>query len=292
MNDHDGFDPYTSPFDRSPDELWLPYAIPAHRVMRDAVYGATPEIFARCSAQLRMPRHPRKPTKYISRMQISRVFTAVRFANYQGCILNVEISLSFKFAGVATALEAQTLYNKIMDRFKKYMKNKGLPAFYYGVFENGSNVGLHFHGALHVPHIMRKEIQCWWDKILGELAVDGQSRNFGHMVIHKDKEFLAQWKWFRYCMKGLNPWLTSRERNRGYADLNSLTGVRREETGLVDIDRVRIARCLGEKAQNDAGYRPGPAMGAMPHEQRYTGSEYYRRNAEELTRLIQGMDLI
>ncbi len=103
-----------------------------------------------------------------------------------------------------------------------------------------------------------------------------------HTWVHpfyKETNFVAQHKWFAYVMKGVNPRLLPSERAAFGLEvtLNKLAEVRQERTGEVAIKRVRIARSLGVKAQQQVAWiNPHPITCIASQGKRFDDSEHNR----------------
>ncbi|MFG1181486.1 hypothetical protein [Xanthobacter versatilis] len=237
------------------------------------------------SAEFTWRKAPPATTKYISRDQAIKLYSSILFANYQGVVLNVELTIAWKVANIVSAKAVTQNLERFLDRFRKFMAHRNLSAFYYAVHENGKTLGYHTHLALHVPDRYRKDFHRWWHNI--DNASDGSdgTESFMNARFHRDDSVHSQWRWFQYCMKGLDPRLMPKEKpinGQKNTDLNTLAGVWRRETGRVEMRRVLTSRSLGPDARSKAGYQPPFSFNRAPFEERYTDAEYKRGQSERM----------
>jgi hypothetical protein len=244
----------------------------------DAYSFVLPDVKMSASYPTFPPAGPqtRRGTRYIRRDQIIGLYTAIMFANYQGSVLNAEVTVSWRLAGIVGSKPVTAAFNLFMDRYRKFMGHRKSPAHYYAVFENHSKIGYHSHMALHVPDKIRDAFHDWRRGVAADLVDGADPGNLFEVRVHKDDNVFSQWKWFQYCMKGLDPRLYRAEKEFGAKDLNSLAGVLRRETGFVEMQRVRISRSLGATARAKAQYAPPYYMTRADWKTRYSDAEYQR----------------
>lgn len=164
----------------------------------------------------------KRGTRYITRDQIISLYSAIMFANYQGSVLNAEVTVSWKLANIVGAEAVTVAFNLFMDRYRKFMDHRKQPAHYYAVFENHSKIGYHSHMALHVPDKFREDFHDWRRGVAADLMKGADPGNLFEVRVHKDNNVFSQWKWFQYCMKGLNPKLFLSEKKSGALALNEI----------------------------------------------------------------------
>lgn len=290
MSDFPEFDPWM-PFEgRTLAEMWLPFADPNERLMRDLVYGATEAIFDK---SLRKS----VGTRHITRSQCSSVYDAVLFANYSGSTLNNMMTIVWKYAALHTEEDICAEYKKLLDRLRKFLEYHGCPVHYYAVFENGPKEGYHTHIAIHVPDRIRTEFKKWRASNAARLCVDPQTipRQM-HVHMRRDNHIRSQWAIFRYLMKGLDPQLLRREA-KAYQHMrrktaNYLFGVMQRDTGLVAMDRVHIARALQPAARFKAEYERPYRIDEVPYERRYSAEMYRSPEVIEVAEVLRSLTLI
>lgn len=237
-----------------------------------------------------------KYSEYIHRDDLFRAYEGIRFANYLGYTLNVELTVCWECEGYEGDEAVDAAFRMFIDRFKKFVRYQKSRPFYWAVFENGPSVGLHSHMALHVQDSWARDFRRW---LTGALRKpDGTPLLTYSTRIHRGWHVNSQWPWFKYAFKGLNPALLPDEECQfpQGTTLNSLAGVRRDYTGAVSIKRVRIARSMLTKAQQEANYRMPPSLAGLPMNERYSDSEYRRgaadRLAAETMRALANLDTL
>lgn len=135
MSDVPDFDPWMPWAGRTLEEMWLPFTDPDERRMRDAVFGATPEIFEKSLRKSAVTRH-------ITRSQCANVYDAILFANYSGSTLNTMMTVVWKYAGLDTEDAICIAYEGLIDRLRKFLEYHGCTPHYYAVFEMGRRKGI------------------------------------------------------------------------------------------------------------------------------------------------------
>ncbi|MFS8035967.1 hypothetical protein ACI7BZ_03205 [Xanthobacter sp. AM11] len=236
------------------------------------------------------PARSREGSRYIRRYQVFDLYDAICFANYKGAILNIELTISWKLAGISSPTDVNRAYNVLMDRFRKFMVQRRYPAYYYAVFENDRKIGYHNHIGLHVPNSLQAAFRRWIKNIELEIVQGTTTGRLFHIRLHKQSSVKSQWQWFKYCVKGLDPSLTKRDKQLGKPDANSLAGVWRRETGYVELQRVRIARSLGHKARRDASYTPKHCITNISEPNRYSDWEFERGRVDRGEVIVQLSD--
>ncbi|MFG1348826.1 hypothetical protein [Xanthobacter autotrophicus] len=290
MSDVPDFDPWMPWGGRTLEEMWLPFADPNERRMRDIVLGATPEIFEKSLRKLVI-------TRYITRGQCANVYDAILFANYFGSTLNVMITVVWKYAGLYTEDDICAAYEGLIDRLRKFLEYHGCPPHYYAVFENGAKEGYHTHIAVHIPDRIRAEFKEWRAKNAARLCVDPQtiSRQM-HVHMRRDNHIRSQWAIFKYLMKGLDPrlrrWELKMNPHLPRKTANYYLGVKQRDTGRVAMSRVHIARGLQPAARRKAGYERPYGIDEVPFERRYSDYMYRSPLAIETARALQALTLI
>ncbi len=280
------FDPHTPLAARTLDELWLPYADRDERQMRDMVFGPNQAAYEQSLKPCRVNRH-------ITHTQLENVYDAVLFANELGSVLNVEITVTWRYAIILDYNEIEINYKKFSDRLRKFLEYHNCPVHYYAIFENGPSEGYHTHFAAHIPDRIRPEFKSWRRRAARDWAVAlDVSARFLHVHMHRDDNVAAQWNLFKYLMKGLNPKLSRlQKRVMPKADTaNYYYGVQKREAGAIMLNRVRIARALGPLARSKLPFYDRPhAIDGVSFADRYSDLVFRRRG---VVRALQAMVLI
>ncbi|KQP14690.1 hypothetical protein [Methylobacterium sp. Leaf93] len=280
MEDFDQAIPF---FDRSEDEMWHPYTDERQRAMRDATVG--------CSMAVYLEQF-QPQSRFIRRMQFWGAHQAVAFANYQGAVLNVKVTVAWDRMGYRHGQEIDAAYGHFMQAQRKFMRRHGVPNYTYTVFERSETFGLHSHSGVHVPVHVYPQYRRWLDRYVKRLDRVGFKRRL-HVRRYREtavaRAIEEQWRWFRYCMKGVDPYLNEDER-----DLNGLEatdtfasyyGLKHRYTGIVSLQRVRLSQDMLKKARREAGYPEHYYL--IDGEHRYDDFEYRRGEADRLTEMLQ-----
>lgn len=232
------------------------------------------------------PRRLRLPTTHITRDEISRVHEAKQFANYRGVIFNVELTLSLERAGYRTPEQVNSVYEYLMERFRKFAEHRKITVIYYAVFERTENIGYHVHIHLYFPYALREEFDEWLKQTLKSYdgspwprgSMKRKFRNEWRTPGQKDHRFTSQHKWFRYCMKGLDPKVSREEKLKFGAEItaNAIADVLQEDPGIIEFKRVRIAKAINRAAQERAEWRCQNPLFQDTRPERFDDSEYKR----------------
>ncbi|MFG1393162.1 hypothetical protein [Xanthobacter agilis] len=255
----------------------------------------------KASGDMAWRRNPVRSTRYINRDELHRLYESILFANYMGEVLNVEMTIAWQLAGLTEPEAVTRALELLLGRFRKFVTHRKFRTCYYAVHENERKIGYHTHLAFHVPEKYRVAFHRWWQSVEDELSnCDGPDKLI-FVRFHKEDAIHSQWRWFQYCMKGLDPKLMKSEAKReGWEtlDTNTLAGVWRRETGRIPMKRVHIARAMCKKAQGHAGYKAPFRISNVFDEYRYTDIEYIRGKRErnvllnETIKALNSMDLI
>lgn len=267
--------------------MWYPYDDEHQRVMRDAVVGCCEAAY---DEQFQVE------SRFIRRMQFWGAHQAVAFANYQGGILNVQMTVAWDRMGYRYGQEVDTAHCRLTQAQRKFMRRHGVPHYSYTVFERSETFGLHSHGGVHVPAQVYPRYRRWLDRYIKRLDRVGFKRRL-HVRRRRETAVVRaieeQWRWFRYCMKGVDPALNERERDiHGLAPSDTFTGfygLKHRYSGIVTLQRVRVSQDMLRKARREAGYPKRYYL--IDGEHRYDDTEYRRGEAERLTEMLR-CDLI
>lgn len=282
------FDNSTSFFERSEEDMWRPYADDFQRALRDAVVGCSPAAY---------DEQVQPSSRYITRRQFWAVHEAVAFANYRGCILNVEVTIAWALMGYRYGQEVEEVSGLWMQSLRKFMRRNEVPNYSYTIFERSNAFGLHSHSSIHVPIRVYPEFKRWLTRYIARHDRVGFRRRL-HVRRRRETDVARaideQWRWFRYCFKGVDPSLTPEQR-----DLNDIAagvsftefyGLKHRYSGIVTLRRVRLAQDLRKKARREAGY-PEQLWLIGCINRRYSDSEFRRGEYDRQTEMLR-MELI
>lgn len=277
------FDNATPFFDRSEDEMWHPYADDYQRAMRDAVIGYSPAVH---------DEQFQPQSRFITRWQFWGAHKAVGFANYRGRIINVQVTIAWDRMGYRHGQEVDEAHRLLMQAQRKFMRRHGVPNYNYTVFERSETFGLHSHGGIHVPDAVYPLFRRWLDRRVERLDRIGFRRRL-HVRRRREttaaRAIEAQWRWFRYCMKGIDPNFDAYEREvlglEATDTFASCSGLKHRYSGIVTLRRVRLSQDLLGKAQREAEYPKHHWL--IQTENRYDDFEYRRGETDRLTEMLR-----
>ncbi|KOX60083.1 hypothetical protein ADL19_03615 [Streptomyces purpurogeneiscleroticus] len=278
------FDNTTSFFERSEEDMWRPYADDLQRTMRDAVVGCCPAAY---------DEQFQPSSRYITRRQFYAVHEAVAFANYTGCILNVEVTIAWASMGYRYGQEVERVSGLWMQSLRKFMRRNGVPNYNYTAFERSNVFGLHSHSSIHVPIPVYLQFKRWLTRYIARLDRVGFRRRL-HVRRRRETDSARaideQWRWFRYCFKGVHPFLSPEERevndiavDDSFADV---FGLKHRYSGIVTLPRVRLAQDMQKKARREAAY-PERLYLIDCISRRYSNCEYQRGEADRRTEMLR-----
>ena len=277
------YDTEKSFFERQEEEFFQPYADSHQRAMRDAIVGSSMAVYLE---------QFQPQSRSITRMQFWGAHQAVAFANYQGGILNVQLTVAWDRMGYRYGQEVDAAHGLLMQAQRKFMRRCGVPNYSYTVFERSGTFGLHSHSGVHVPDHVYLQYRRWLDRYVKRIDRVGFKRRL-HVRRRRETAVVRaideQWRWFRYCMKGVDPNLSAHERDVfGLAPNDTFTssfGLKHRYSGIVTLQRVRVSQDILRKARREAGYPKHYYL--VEGEHRYDDYEYRRGEADRLTEMLR-----
>lgn len=192
-------------------------------------------------------------TTYVTTKQFRQGYDAVALANCSGLVLNAFINITWSTVGIrgdAAVADANGRYLELLR--KACIKRKIIPAWVW-VIENGRTWGLHSHILASIPREKKDWLRYQAEQAVETIAGRRPVRTLGSRtvkVIHRqDGDWKAQWRIFRYMMKGLRP--TKRHPNPEIADgqrrLEEMAGLKLRSQGVVGTKRFGVSRKLDSK---------------------------------------------
>jgi hypothetical protein len=177
------------------------------------------------------------------------------------------------------------------------MRRSGVPNYNYTIFERSNVFGLHSHTAIHVPSRVYAKFKRWLTRYIARLDRVGFRRRL-HVRRRRETDparaIDKQWRWFKYCFKGIQPFVSPEERevhdvavDDTFADV---FGLKHRYSGIVTLPRVRLARDMQKKARRDAAY-PERLYLIECSSRRYSDYEYRRGESDRLTEMLR-MELV
>jgi len=196
-------------------------------------------------------------TKYLTTKQFRQGYDAVALANCYGFVLNAFINITWSTVGItgdAAVADANGRYLELLR--KACLKRQIIPACVW-VIENGRTWGLHSHVLASIPREKKDWLRYQAEQAVETIAGRRPVRTLGSRtvkIIHRqDGDWKAQWRIFRYMMKGLRP--TKRHPNPEIADgqrrLEEVAGLKLRSQGIVGTKRFGVSRKLDAKSLAD-----------------------------------------
>ena len=231
---------------------------------------------------------------FIPRRRFDEAYNAVCFANFEQHVLSVELTINFEQMGYV-GQEVDEAYQAFVDRFRHFTNHRRLQCYYYAAFENGRRRGLHCHMGLHVPCRLRHAFRMWLKSTL-RCRDGGQVPDGAYWLKHNgDSDVIAQWRWFQYAMKDVEPELTRSEMALyGETTFHVAANIYPQawgERGVVAFDRVRVARWLGPKCRRTGGYGRDLKVLMVHQDYRYGKYQLRRKMLMETADFLNNLEV-
>jgi hypothetical protein len=243
------FDETAGPGERNPEPASRPVML-----FEDASFA---EQWARALKADADPKYTEKIT-YILNHHVINSHYSIEFANYNGLIFNVELTICPVHIGMNQEKAADNIFRLFMKRYVEQCRRWGIKAVYYGVAEFGTTTGLHFHCGLHVPADLKEIFQIWLRK--SSLSLSDGREGSSDFIRHtfRTPTIRSQWEWWRYAMKTMSPDAGYyADDNKQFVRLSDALKVRcRRPAGRVTIKRVRTSEQISWRSQARAGFEP------------------------------------
>jgi hypothetical protein len=254
------------------------------------LYERRPDLFE--SDEEQPPARGRKPSQHLTRHQFYNLWEAVQYANYRGYVMNFELTICWQKAGYATPDDVEIGFNHFIERLRKFCEYRRKPyTYYYAVIENGPSVGYHSHMHLHFPRKLHSKLIDWIRDTL--TTPDGQPfpKSCYDFDCRQDHDTEAQWFWFQYVVKALDPRFKRKERliaqHHNFKTFNQAAGVKCRSTGPIAIKRVRIAQVIARTKRRKTKYYVNNVF-FLRLEERYGSHEYERGRRDRIAKLPPG----
>lgn len=193
-------------------------------------------------------------TEYLSTKQFRKGYGAIALANYYGEVMSTFISISWSTVGVTEPEDVMKAQMRYLELLRKWLGHRDVPSAWVWVIENGKTYGLHSHILLRVPHRLKEQLAYQVETAVETIAgspVKRKRRGMKgertvHVIHRRDGNVNAQWRLFRYMMKGMKPTKRDRnpERRARQVIWQNVVGRRLQRQGLVVRQRLGVARSL------------------------------------------------
>ncbi|WP_112662023.1 hypothetical protein [Microvirga flavescens] len=155
------------------------------------------------------------------------LLNGISFANRQGHIFNVAVTIVFGPLGLSSDEDTHGAFKKLQKSLRSWHEERGLEQMIWWVWERSEKNGLHVHLGLVIPReykgqarmrrdgsATRKEFagfEDWLITYLSKLAPRAMTpgdvyRSEACLVEFRAPSIISQWKWFAYCSKSLHPY--------------------------------------------------------------------------------------
>ncbi|RQN35647.1 hypothetical protein [Paraburkholderia tropica] len=216
--------------------------------------------------------------------QFVDLYSAIAFANFNGQVFNVHVSITWELLGINRHEDAADAFcnsfRKPLERWYRDKVGRKHPFVWLYVHEIGQTHGFHTHFLISIPDSLRPAFKEWVKARLSKISrvseldkcsfnVEWRTRSAGSMW--------QQWKWFGYVMKGVDltaqvlsvvgpdPFQLVAElfpdelKNGGKADCKLMCGVSRK---------------IGQQSRRNARFRSLLEHGVVDVRRLYAGLEY------------------
>ncbi len=192
---------------------------------------------------------------HITGRQMFAAWDAINFANQKGCLMNVELSISFVVLGCRTDDDCRGAFAKFLDRLRHRIRSTGGVPMYWFVWENARDRGPHVHMQLHLRPLDMLGFRDWLNGTLRKLKDAPKSKPFRLVLRHK-ATVASQSAWARYMLKGFPKGMhrAGTTHNRSDEAIDALLGIKVRPCGVIPWGRVGIAHSLNKKARAEGGY--------------------------------------
>lgn len=214
----------------------------------------------------------RRRTHHIPSEQVVSVLDAIYFANFQGVLMNAELTMTFMDLGCADDAECHEAFARFLDRLRAWKNGNKVSVPYFYVWERARDRGLHVHFQGHVPAHLHDQFRKW--VVASMESLPGRWRKFGrpHLKLRRQPSVNSQFAWTRYLLKGVRPQQGLIVGGRRYR-FNEC-GIKPRVSGEVVFKRVGISESVGAAARKLAGFQPLPWDGDDPFATIWTGRYY------------------
>ncbi|ESZ56625.1 hypothetical protein [Mesorhizobium sp. L103C131B0] len=224
-----------------------------HSQLQRAIWGDSDDALlyddARCERQRKRVRVQRN---FITYDQFLDLYKAVCFANANGWIMNVEITINFGYLGIVKHEDIFETFRLWLGRYRNWCLERDIAAVYVYSWERPAGASLHVQMQNYVPAAHHEELRAWARTTVVSLARAAAHllHTQPHMEMRSDATIVRQWWRFRYLIKGLRQDLVipGGEGNppRSFAEY---LGLKAEVQGDIHGKRVGASRSISRKAR-------------------------------------------
>lgn len=214
-----------------------------------AVFGRNPQEYGRAIGIWGV-------TPALSTKQFRQGYEAIALANHFGCVLNTFLTITWPRVGVTEPTEVAEANGRYLELLRKACRKHGKPYLLIWVLENGKTHGLHSHILMSMPKAdkpwLRKQVELAVQTITGRDVHWRLGTRAVRLFHRRDRDVTAQWRLFRYMMKGIG---APKERrlidpaaSRVPAPIQIAARLKLRSQGTVETKRFGVSRVLDAKS--------------------------------------------
>ncbi len=240
--------------------------------------------------------------RHLSIKEVSRLYTAIAYANRRGMVFNAHITISWGMLGIG-----KRDHTEAANALKVFCKGLLTWARYYGlspgrheiayvyVHEVSSDFEIHTHVLVSVPQKLREKLISWAPKGVRGIS---KVRDIPVKAVHvvspgRSKPHIEeQWRWFSYLCKGIDP-LAIVTRHNGQRLLASfLLHHKLNAPGEVWCRKmVGVSSNIAESAQKEFGFVSAWQLRLFYVQILYSDYEYQEWRDEQAAIVLRDLNL-
>ncbi len=197
----------------------------------------------------------RGATQALSTKQFRQGYGAIELSNYHGRVLNTFLTITWSRVGVTEPKKVAKANKRYLELLRKACRKHGKPNLLIWVIENGKMHGLHSHILMSMPKAdkpwLRKQVELAVQTITGRDVHWRLGMRAVRLLHRHDRDVTAQWRLFRYMMKGI---VAPKERrlidpaaSRVPVPIQTATRLKLRSQGVVKTKRFGVSRVLDAK---------------------------------------------
>ena len=232
----------------------------------------------------------RRISRDLSGDECENLYSAVEFANNQGVVMDVRISITWGLLGLADHTEADKAF---MDNFIKPLRDwysnhtNGQQLTYAYVHEVGRKRGFHTHLLMDIQLMLRKDFRKWMKKRLTNISLNGDlPKGTFDITCPPGNRIYRQWIGFQYMCKGLDEgaYFNAKVGKEPYVIAIDLISYNYKNPGEVLCkNKCGMSHNINKESRKRAGFKSSLEDGITDVRLLYSGMEFlcaFRRTEE------------